>query len=188
MASNPLASPTVWGVKVTLMAQLAPGATEVPQSLLSAKSAGGGPPPMSGLREAPSTSPTVVMLIALMFRLVVPVFVRVTVRGLLAVRRGWSPKLKGRGKSFTTVPTPIKVTTCGLPVALSAMVMVPFLTPFAVGVKVTLMVQELPAATPQAQLFVWEKSLLAVMVVMVSVALPRLLSVTRCEALVVSSN
>ena len=36
------------------------------------------------------------------------------------------------------VPVPVSVTTCGLPVALSVMVMEPLRVPVAVGVKVTL--------------------------------------------------
>jgi hypothetical protein len=188
MANKPVASPGLRGVKVTLVVQLAPGATEVPQSLLSAKSAAGGLPLMFEPGEAPSIPPAAVMPIPLIFRLVLSVLVRVTIRGPLVLPRGWRAKPKTTGESFTTVPTPISGTTCGLPVASSEMVRAPVLTPFALGAKVTLMVQEVPAATLRAQLLVWEKSPLTVMLVLVSAAVPVLLSVTRCEALVVPTS
>ena len=55
----------------------------------------------------------------------------------------------------------------------------------AVGVKVTLMVQLAPAATEAPQVLVWEYGALAVMLVMFSAAVPELVSVTDCAALVV---
>jgi hypothetical protein len=58
------------------------------------------------------------------------------------------------------------------------MVRDPVLVPVAVGLKVTLRVQEALAATLEPQVLVWEKSPLAVMLVIVRVALPVLLSVT----------
>ena len=66
--------------------------------------------------------------------------------------------------------------------------MVPLLGPCAVGVKVTLMAQELLAATLPAQVFVWEKSPLAVMLVMASVAVPVFLSMTGSGMLDVPTN
>jgi hypothetical protein len=51
-------------------------------------------------------------------------------------------------------PVPLRLTVCGLPAALSVMLSVPFWTPVAVGVNVTLMVQLAPAATELPQLFV----------------------------------
>jgi hypothetical protein len=58
------------------------------------------------------------------------------------------------------------------------MVRAPVLVPVAVGLKVTLRVQEALAATLEPQVLVWEKSPLTVMLVIVRVALPVLLSVT----------
>jgi len=55
---------------------------------------------------------------------------------------------------------------------LSAMITVPVLVPVAVGLKATLMVQEAPAARLELQVLVWEKSPLAVMLVIVRVAFP----------------
>jgi hypothetical protein len=71
------------------------------------------------------------------------------------------------------------------PLLLSVMVRVPATVPAAVGVKVSLIVQEPLAATLPAQVFVAAKLALGVMLVMVSAALPVLLSVTACDALIV---
>ena len=81
-------------------------------------------------------------------------------------------------------PVPVKPTACGLPVALLVTMMPPERRPTAVGVKVTLSVQEPAAATDAPQLWLSAKSPLAVMLAMVSAALPVLLSVTVCAALV----
>ena len=62
--------------------------------------------------------------------------------------------------------------------ALSAMVTVPVLVPEAVGLKVTLIVQEAPGPTLEPQVWVWEKSPLTAMLVIVRVAFPVLVSVT----------
>jgi hypothetical protein len=59
------------------------------------------------------------------------------------------------------------------------MVTAPVLVPAAVGLKVTLRVQLAPAATLEPQVLVWEKSPLALMLVIVRLALPVFLSVTR---------
>jgi hypothetical protein len=58
------------------------------------------------------------------------------------------------------------------------MVSEPLREPVAVGVKVTLIVQEALAATLEPQVLVWEKSPLMVMLLIVRVALPVLLRVT----------
>src|SRR2546428_5836937 len=55
-------------------------------------------------------------------------------------------------------PVPDKVTDCGLPGALSAMIIVPVRSPGAAGVKVTLIPQFAPAGTAVPQLLVCEKS------------------------------
>jgi hypothetical protein len=62
--------------------------------------------------------------------------------------------------------------------ALSVMVKEPLREPVAVGVKVTLRVQLVLAATLEPQVLVWEKSPLTVMLVMLRTALPVFLSVT----------
>jgi hypothetical protein len=58
------------------------------------------------------------------------------------------------------------------------MVKDPLREPLTVGVKVTLSVQLALAATVEPQVLVWEKSPLAVMLVMLRAALPELLRVT----------
>ncbi len=78
----------------------------------------------------------------------------------------------------TSVPSPDKVMACGLPGALSEMVIAPARAPVAVGVKVTDIVQEVLAGTPFAQVSVSAKSPLALMLVNVSAALPGLVTVT----------
>jgi len=55
-------------------------------------------------------------------------------------------------------PVPVRLTVCGLPLALSVTVSAPVRVPVAVGVNVTLIVQLAPAATLDPQLLVWEKS------------------------------
>ena len=77
-----------------------------------------------------------------------------------------------------TAPVPVKLTVCGLPLALSVMVRVPVRVPAAVGVKVTLMVQVALTARLVPQLLAWEKSPLAAMLEIVTASVPGLLSVT----------
>ena len=51
-------------------------------------------------------------------------------------------------------PLPVRFTMCGLPLALSLIVTVPFCVPVDVGLNVTLMVQFAPAATEAPQVLV----------------------------------
>ena len=75
-------------------------------------------------------------------------------------------------------PVPVRLTVCVAGLALSVMVKEPLREPLAVGVKVTLRLQLALAARLEPQVLVWEKSPLAVMLVMLRVALPVLLRVT----------
>ena len=107
------------------------------------------------------------------------------------------PKLRLVGLKLTAgagalVPLPLRATVCGLPLALSVMLTLALRVPVAVGVKVTLMVQEAPAANVLellGQVLVWAKSPLLVplrpILLMVRAALPLLVSVTAWAALVV---
>ena len=70
---------------------------------------------------------------------------------------------------------------------MSVIVTVPVRAPAAVGVKVTEIVQFAPAATLAPQVLVCEKSPDAAIEVMVRAAVPELVSVTVCAALVVPS-
>ena len=72
----------------------------------------------------------------------------------------------------TTVPVPIRLTSCGLPGALSVIDSVPVRVPICVGLKVTLIVQLAPAAKLEPQVCVWWKSLLATMLLMESGTVP----------------
>lgn len=86
------------------------------------------------------------------------------------------------------LPVPVKGTVCGLFGALSVMVTLPVRTPVAVGVKVTLIWQNLPAArlAPQGLALVARaKSPEMAMLLMVSVPVPLLVSFTVLAGLVV---
>ena len=90
--------------------------------------------------------------------------------------------------SVKSWPVPLSATLCVLPAApwlLSVMLSVPVSGPVAAGEKVTLIVQEPPAATLPPQLLVSPKLALMARLVMVSGALPVLLRVTGCDPLVV---
>lgn len=83
--------------------------------------------------------------------------------------------------SEKSCPWPVSATVCGLLVALSVTVRVPFLVPLAVGSKKTLMVQLVPAATLLPHALTTPKSLgMAVTLVIVSAVLPVLVRVTLC--------
>lgn len=64
-------------------------------------------------------------------------------------------RLLGATTATGATPLPVRVTVCGLPLALSVMVSVPGREPVAVGVKVILKVQFAPAASAEPQSFVW---------------------------------
>ena len=74
--------------------------------------------------------------------------------------------------------------TCGLPAALSVIVSNPVLLPAAVGVNVTLMAQLAVGAKPVPQVLSSAKSPVTVMLVMVNAAVPELVRVIVCGALV----
>ena len=86
------------------------------------------------------------------------------------------------------VPVPLRLTVCGLPVALSVLVRVPVRFPVAVGVKVTLIVQLAPALSALPQLLVWAKSPLSAMLAMVNVTVPVLPKVTTCGELAMPTS
>jgi hypothetical protein len=63
-------------------------------------------------------------------------------------------RLEGETLAAAEVPVPERLTVCGLPVALSAMLRDALRVPAAAGVKVTLIVQLAPASTLDPQLLV----------------------------------
>ena len=97
-------------------------------------------------------------------------------------------ELPGAGAMMMSVPLPDRVMDCGLAGPLSVMVMAPARALVAVGVKVMEIVHEELAGTPLVQVSVSAKSPLALMLVKVRVALPGLVRVTVCVALVEFSN
>ena len=90
------------------------------------------------------------------------------------------------------VPTPLRETACGLPLALSVILTVAVRWPVVVGVKVTLIVQFAPALTLVPQVLVSAKSPgfvpVMLMLVIVSVPLPVFVRVTVLAILVVPTT
>ena len=77
-------------------------------------------------------------------------------------------------------PVPVKLTVCGLPLALSVMLSVPVRVPWVEGLNVALIVQFPDIATLEPQVLVCAKSLapvLTAMLVMLRTAVPVLLRV-----------
>src|SRR6185437_11052725 len=98
-------------------------------------------------------------------------------------------KAAARGDMENPVPVPDRLTVCGLPVALSETATPEAREPVVVGVKLTLIVQELAATRLVPQLLVCEKSPklppeIAIELI-VNGALPTLLRVTGTALLVV---
>jgi len=124
-------------------------------------------------------------------RATVPELVSVMVWAELVDRTFVDPNVKVVGEIEATgppeVPVPVRVTDCGLPVALSETETAPVRVPAAVGLKVTLMVQLAPFACDVPQLFVCEKSPafapVIVILEIVSVPLPVLNRVTPLTGL-----
>src|SRR2546422_809066 len=129
MATPPVLKPAVVGLKVTLMVQLAPAATLLPQLLAWAK------------------SPLAAMLA--MFNTAVPLLVSVDVWDGLVVPMSRLPKIRlvlDKVMTGARIPTPVRDTTWGLPGALSVTAIDPSRVPTAVGVKATVMMQLAPGA------------------------------------------
>ena len=140
MLTEAVRLPSALGVNVTIIVQLPPTATELPHVLVSPKS--------------PALVPESWILV--MVTVEFPVLLRVTTWDALGVRRGWLPKFKVEAVRLTTetVPVPVRVTVCGLLVALSVIIIDAVRLPEAVGLKVTLIVQVPCAATELPQVLV----------------------------------
>jgi hypothetical protein len=91
-------------------------------------------------------------------------------------------------KSGAATATPDRATVCGLPAALSVIVMLPARLPEAVGWNVTETWQLLPGANPVLQVFVSPKSPEAEMFVMFSIVLPMLATFMTWAELVVPTT
>jgi len=166
----PAIAPEIVGMNLTVIVHCAPALRVLPQLFVSLK------------------SPPGTMLV--MLKAADPVLVSFTVFDELVVFTCWALKVRLVGDRVTVVPPavvplPVRLITCGLPAALSLTLIVPGWLPVAVGVKVTLMEQLAPAATEAPQVLVWAYCALATMLVMVRAAVPPLVRVTVCAALVV---
>jgi hypothetical protein len=128
----PVTEPLVGGVKVTLIVQLLLAATLVPQLLVSPK-----------LLD-PAVMPMLVIESALDAALL-----RVTGSEVVEVVNERLP-----GETETLVPVPLKLTVCGLPLALSVIDRVPATALVEVAANVTLTVQLAPAEMPLLQVLV----------------------------------
>jgi hypothetical protein len=168
IVSVPERPPAAVGVKVIEIVQAVPTATLAPQLLVSAKS------PDAAIELSVSVAVPELESVTACAALVVPVVCDAKVR--------LAEEMAAVGVAAS--PAPLNATICGELLALSVIVSVPVRLPAAVGVKVTEMVQPALAATLVPQLFVWAKSPEAAIDVMVSAAVPELVSVTVCAALV----
>lgn len=88
----------------------------------------------------------------------------------------------------SAVPVPLRAAVCGLLPAESDTVSVPVRLPMAVGVKVTLMVQEALLASVAAQLLFWAKSPEMELLMFLSVAPVVFVSVTGFDLLATPST
>jgi hypothetical protein len=170
-----LSVPVVIGANVTVIVQLAPTATLLPQLLLW----------LNEFQEPEFMTKFEMLSEAL------PAFESVTVCGALVVPTFCWPNVRLVAERFATgseTPVPAKLTVCGLPLALSVMVSEALREPAAEGVNVTLIAQLAPAETVLPQVFVCVKSpalapLMAILE-MLRDAFPMLESVTVCGELV----
>jgi len=169
--------PSAAGVKVTWMAQLAPTPSVDPQVCAWVKS--------------PLFSPVMAMLVRVSGTL--PVLVKVTVCAELLLPGIWSGKVSDEGDNSTPtpIPVPLKVTVCGLWGAMSVKLNEALRLPVADGVNVTL-TEHVPLGITVAPVQVsalLAKSLefvpLIPTVKMVRLAVPVLVTVTLCAALLV---
>lgn len=165
-----------FAVYVTLMVQLAPAATLVPQVLVSENSWG-----------------SAVMLMLVTLSVPVPVLVKVTTSGEPDLPTTCKGNVRLVGDTVTVgvpavAPVPVKLTDCGLWGALSLIVIDALRAPVAVGEKVTVKVQVPLGNTLVPQVLVCAKSPGFVperlILVMFSAAVPVLVNVTCWDWLV----
>src|SRR5207302_9688674 len=181
--SGAAGTPGAAGVKLTLIVQLAPGATEpapLGQVLPAAKA------------KSAACAPVMVMLVR--FSGAPPLLVRVTVCAALVVPTRCLPKALLVAESVAVggvTPVPVSDTDCGLPAASSVMVSVAVRALAAVGVKVRLRTQLAPAAsvTPLTQVVPEARAKSPALapprtaVAMLRGAVPLLVRVTVCTGL-----
>ena len=178
MLSVPVAEPDAVGVNVTLTVQLASTArsvSEVHVPAFAPDATAKGPVTPNPVRPTGTF----------------PVLETVTVCGALVVFTACAAKVRLAGFRATVpavpAPVPVKVTICGLPVALSVKVIAPVRAPAAVGVKVIWNVQVVApdGIIGHCARVAPAKSPVVVMFVKVTVEPLLLETVTVCAALVV---
>ena len=174
--------PFACGVNTTLITQLAPAAS-VPVALHPAPDEG------SGTEKSSASAPLIAN--PAKFTAALLVFVTVTLSGALVVVSACDPNAKLLGVTVTVavpgVPVPVKVTVCGLPVALSVNVIAPVRVPVAVGLNVIWNTHG-SASTPMlghCAKVAPAKSPDVTMLVNVTAVFPVLFTVTVCDELVV---
>ena len=126
----------------------------------------------------------------LMSNVALPVLKSVTVCAVLVDCNAWPVNVKLCGERLAVgavVPVPVSEIVWGLLPALSIKISEPSALPATVGVKVTLMVQILWGAT-KLQVLVCAKGAAVEMALKLSGALPLLVTVTVCTALVVFTS
>jgi hypothetical protein len=144
MLTEAVRLPLAEGVNFTLIVQLLPAASDLPHVVVSAK---------------------LLLLVPWIERLVIKkaavlVLLRVTVRAALVVCTCWLPKARLVGEMLSADVLVFKrLVAWGLPVALSVRVTAAARVPLAAGVKATLVVQLVRAATLTPQSLVCAKSL-----------------------------
>ena len=86
-----------------------------------------------------------------MLKAALPVLLRVTVCAVLVTSTAWLPKARLVGERLTRaavpVPVPERLTVCGLPLELSAMLSEDASVPVTEGVNITTIVQLAPTAS-----------------------------------------
>jgi hypothetical protein len=125
-----------------------------------------------------------------MMSAVFPLFVRVTGCAALEVPTSCEPKVSDEGENAATAarPVPLKLTGAGGVLLLLDSDNDPVRLPRAAGLKTTLIVQLVPGSRDAAQLLLWLKSPLTVMLLIKRGAVPVLLSVTVWAALALFSD
>jgi len=127
----------------------------------------------------------------LIVKVVVPTFARVTLLVRLRLSTT-SPKLRLAGVNFAVVPTPLRVTCCGLPTPSSVKLRTALRVPSSVGMNLTLTVQLAPASNEVPQVVALIRKSFGLvpptsMLLIVKAVVPVFSSVTVFAALAVPS-
>jgi hypothetical protein len=137
IVSVPVLAPTTVGENVMLIEHFVPAATDVPHVFVS-----------------PQSPATTILVIE---TLTDSLFVKLAVLAVLVVPVDCPSNAMVTGNAATAaIPVPVKPTVCGLPLALSVIVNVPFSAAAIVGLNVTLIVHFAPAATDAPHVLVCE--------------------------------